>query len=279
MSLNNKPKYRKKLNVGQLSILELLYKYRFGSSKLLADSLGIKNGSTLFEKLRTLADQKYIGKRFDGSYKLKGMPAAYYLLPEGLRALQNLPHYEAIDEDLIKYSYKDKTTISTAFITHTLNIYSVALHFQKIYTDIKFFTQREMAPYDYFPKRLPDSFVSIKLADSDTLQRFFLNILPDATSWRALDQLVSEYNDFFEEGGWDEMGPTLPTMLLVTESGAHERRVQRFVARKQYSLDADEPSYYTTTIKALLGSQSSADAIWSDTEDPEDLLELAAISG
>lgn len=277
MSLKVEPKYRKELNVGQLSILKLLYKYRFGSSKLLADSLGIKNGSTLFEKLRTLADQDYIGKRFDGSYKLKGMPAAYYLLPKGLRALQKLPHYEAIDEELIKYSYKDKTTITTPFITHTIKIYAVALHLQKIYTDIKIFTKREMAPYDYFPKLLPDSFVSIKPPDSDTLQRFFLNIIPDATSWRALDQLVSEYNEFFEEGGWDEMGSTLPTMLLVTESGAYERRVQRFVARKQYSLDADEPSYYTTTIKALLGSQSPADAIWSDVLEPEELLTLSEI--
>ena len=42
---------RSALKQGQIDILETLYKYRFGSRQLLADSLGIKSGSNLFEKL------------------------------------------------------------------------------------------------------------------------------------------------------------------------------------------------------------------------------------
>ncbi len=48
---------RSVLKQGQIDILEMLYKYRFGSRQLLADSLGIKSGSNLFEKLNVLMKQ------------------------------------------------------------------------------------------------------------------------------------------------------------------------------------------------------------------------------
>ena len=78
---------RSALKQGQIDILETLYKYRFGSRQLLADSLGIKSGSNLFEKLNVLMKRGFVARRYDKSYKLRSVPAAYYLTPKGLRKL------------------------------------------------------------------------------------------------------------------------------------------------------------------------------------------------
>ena len=107
-----RPKYaRSSLNVGQIAILELLYKYRFGSRQLLADSLGIKAGSSLHTRLEVLYQHGYIGKRLEKRLKLEGMPAAYHLTPKGLRLLRSLPGHEAIDDSIIRANYKIITDI------------------------------------------------------------------------------------------------------------------------------------------------------------------------
>jgi len=72
----NKPesKHRRKLNDEQIEVLELLYKFRFGSNDLIAQYFGKKNRSFVFKRLSILLEQGLIGKRFDSSYRIKGKP-------------------------------------------------------------------------------------------------------------------------------------------------------------------------------------------------------------
>ena len=76
---------RSTLRQGQIDILRILYKYRFSSRQLLADSLHIAAGSNLYEKLNVLMRHKLVARRYNARLKLQGIPAAYYLTPKGFK--------------------------------------------------------------------------------------------------------------------------------------------------------------------------------------------------
>ena len=96
-------------------------------------------------------------------YKLSGRPAAYYLLPKGLRALKQYTNRDDITDAAIKNSYKDKDElVSEQFIDHNLDVYAISNRLQALYPAIKQFTKRELVIYNYFPKQLPDLYLSIE---------------------------------------------------------------------------------------------------------------------
>jgi len=260
---------RSVLKQGQIDILELLYKYRFGSRQLIADSLNIKAGSSLHEKLDVLIKHGYINKRLDKAQKLYGMPVAYFLTPKGLKFMQSLPNHEYITESVIKSSYRDKST-SLGFITHTLDAYRLITALKRKYPGLKAFTRREMSKYSYFPTMLPDAFLSIKVNDQP--KRFFFDLVPDLNMRRILDVRLTNYADFFDRGGWDITDSELPCLLLVADKGSAERRLQRVtrVLRNKYDIDSD---IFTSTITAITSPNSEC-AVWSDINDPDELQSL-----
>jgi len=72
----------------QLAVLKQLYRFRFGTTDLLARSLDLKDGRYIHTRLEALIAQEYIGKNYDSSYKLDGKPATYYLLPKAFAVLR-----------------------------------------------------------------------------------------------------------------------------------------------------------------------------------------------
>ena len=120
-------KHRKKLNAEQLEVLELLYKFRFGSNDLIAQYFGKKDRSFVFKRLSILLEQGLIGKRFDSSYRIQGKPAAYYLCPAGARKLQERNPDRPIN---IKAIYKDKT-VSEQFIEHCFGVLQLYLQLKE----------------------------------------------------------------------------------------------------------------------------------------------------
>ena len=254
----------------QVELLEVLYKYRFSSRQLIAETIGIKAGSSLHERLMVLIKHGYIGMRLEKRLKLIGMPAAYYLTPKGLRALRDLPDHQFITDSVIKASYKDKI-LGQSFISQAMNIHAYTNLLIRQYPGLKVFTKREMSRYSYFPPQLPDAFLSLPV-DSAPPKRFFLDVVTDSVPPYQLDKRISGYYSFFSEGGWDISGNELPTLLLVGERGATERRIRRIVQSVLRKTDSDDISVLTTTVSAL--NMSRETAIWSDVEDPDDLRSL-----
>ena len=257
-------------NKAQVELLEVLYKYRFNSRQLIAESLSVKAGSSLHERLAVLLKHGYIGMRLEKRLKLIGMPAAYYLTPKGLRALQLLPGHDSITDSVIKASYKDKT-IGQTFITHTMNIHTYTNILIRQYPGLKVFTKREMSRYSYFPAQLPDAFLSLS-SDAPQPKRFFLDLVTDSMPPYQLDRRITAYCDFSNDGGWDISGTEIPTLLLIGEQAVTERRIRRIVSSVFRKTDGEELTVLTTTMTALKKSQESA--IWSDIEDPDDIRSL-----
>lgn len=261
---------RSALNQGQIDLLELLYTYRFGSRQLLADSLSVTPDS-LYRKLEVLIKHEVIRKRHEPRLKLLAIPAAYYLTPKGLRTLATLPGHEYITESLIKSSYKD-SAVSQSFITQTLREYGQLNHLQAAYKGLRVFTRRNISRYSYFPKPLPDAFLSLK--QEPTPKRYFLDVIADSLPPKLLYQRISSYIEFFEYGGWDAVSTELPMLLLSCESATTERRVQRTLKSALYAAETDlDISAYTTTFSTLPNLQTTP-TVWSSYDDPEDLLSL-----
>ena len=270
---HNKPDGRSALNQGQIDILELLYTYRFGSRQLLADSLSVTPDS-LFRKLEVLIKHQLIKKRHEPRLKLLAVPAAYYLTPKGLRTLATLPGHDYITQSLIKTSYKDGA-VSQSFITQTLRVYGQLNNLQAAHEGLRVFTRRNMSRYSYFPKPLPDAFLSLK--QEPTPKRFFLDVIPDSLLSKQLYQRLASYIEFFESDGWDAVSTELPILLFSCESAATERRVQRTIKSALYNTETDiDISAYTTTFSTLPNLQATP-AVWSSYDDPEDLLSLAEL--
>lgn len=267
---------RSTLKSGQIDILELLYKYRFGSRQLLADSLSIKAGSSLHEKLQVLIKHGYIAMRLEKKLKLHGTPAAYYLTPKGLRTLAALPKHEYITDGVIKGSYKDGT-VTQSFITQTLRVYAQANQLTVAHPTLKVFLKRDMSRYSYFPKPLPDVFLSLPISKGVPPKRFILDVIPDGLPPKPLYQRVTSYAEFFDEGGWEPVSDELPMLLFTCETGATERRVRRTVKVALYKAETDgDITVFTSTFGAVQNLEESG-AIWTSLDDPDELLSLSEL--
>jgi hypothetical protein len=267
---------RSSLNKGQITVLELVYKYRFASRQLVAESLGVKPENGLYEKLEVLVKREYLAKRFDKRLKLQAMPAAYFITPNGLRTLQENGH-DDITDTVIKAGYKNKT-VGLDFIKHTLDVYKYTNLLKRHYPALKIFTQRDMARYDYFPEQLPDAFLSLPTDNPEQPRRFFFDLISDTMPRSALDKRIANYCEFFDEGGWDPTGSELPVILLLSEWGAAEKRIQRNVRIQLGRSDMEELPVYTSTTSAL-ENMTDERIIWTSVEDTDELEELAALTG
>lgn len=229
--MTNKPTERK-LNNEQLAILRLLFKFRFitrpSITKLFASS---HPGMDVYRKLQVLEKRGLIAKRFDSSYRLLGKPAAYYLLPDGLRKLQD--DKELVESKRrIKAIYKDKT-VSEQFIQECLDIFEVYIAMQAKDTNLKFFTKADLSheDYEYFPQPLPDAY--IRHGDG---RQYFLRVHHEYQPFFVATRAVKRYMDYFENGVWDDTGTDFPIVLFVVDNANIQRKLCGFIDKNAEDL-------------------------------------------
>lgn len=236
---------RSVIKQGQIDIMVTLYKYRFGSRSLIAEALQ-SNPVTLHKKLLVLVKHGLVNVRQEKRSKLYGIPAAYFLTPKGLRFLQSLEGYSHITDLVIRASYRDKS-VSEATVLHCFDVFAQILALKRHYPTLKAYLRRDMGRFSYFPKTLPDAFLSF--SDGDTTHRFFFDYIHDSQERKAFFQRVSTYIDFFDIGGWDITETEAPTLLFVAEKAATEHRVKRLIRGAISKAESDEDIIACTTTK------------------------------
>ena len=262
---------RSTIKQGQIEILEVLYKYRFSSRSLIANLLKV-NEKTLYKKLIVLVKHNLIGSKLDNKSRIKGLPVAYYLTPIGLRFLQSLEKHEYITDKTIKASYRDKAA-SEATITHSFAVFAQVLALKHVYPQLKAYLRRDMSRYSYFPKTLPDAFLS--LPGGNTTKRFFLDYISDSQERKAFFQRVYSYIDFFDTDGWSVTNTETPVLLFTCENASTERRITRLIKGVISKVDPDEEVIVYTTTKKALGNIDREAAIWTSIDEPGELISLA----
>lgn len=252
----NTAKYRLPLNNDQTQVLELLYKFRFGSSDIIARYFGKPSGAFVFKRMKILEEQGYVARRYDGSYRIKGKPAAYYLLPDGARKLQEDKEVEE-SKSRIKAIYKDKT-VSEQFIQECMDIFSIYIALRSRNSDIKFFTKADLSheDYEYFPRPIPDAYA--KLQDG---KHFFLQVHHAHQPFFVATRAVKRYVDYFENGVWDDTGTSFPVILFVVDSVNTRKRLHKVIGK-----NVKDIRIYTALKVDVM---SNDERIWHDVDEPE----------
>ena len=278
-------KYRRPLNREQIEVLNVLFRYRFITNEQLARYFGKQSGKAAQKRLAILEAQGYISKHYDGSYKLRGRPAEYYLLPTGARLLREKQDKKSsliITDQAIKNLYKDRNA-SVAFIAHSKSVFDIYLGLKRLYGDkLNMFTKTylNIEKYDYFIKPLPDAHIAMRIGNKDSKKRkrFFLDYFEDDVPFFVLIRRIKRYIKYYEEDEW--IGNVFPIVLFITETTRRQKQLQRRIVKEISAawMDDDDIIFTTTTVGALNKSIKEEDKIWQLATDTEEVLDLYSIS-
>lgn len=270
-----KPIARKDLNTNQKDILLILYKFRYATVDLIATYQGLRSSTYTHTRLKILREQKYIGRHFTPQDKIDRKPAIFFLLPKGIAVLKAKPE---LNQKFIPNMYKDRGG-GEAFMKRCLGVFRLNNKLRELYEDdLTFYSKTETSEYNFFPKVLPEAFLLIKETG------YLLDILPALTTYPALRGSIDRSINHFKAKKWTDDWEDYPTVLLVCETPYLERLARRVTLGAIYKAqnndeeedgtDMDSLTFLTTTTKALFGSESSQHAIWTNAEEPDELVSL-----
>jgi hypothetical protein len=265
----------------QLAVLKQLYRFRFGTTDLLARALGLKDGRYIHMRLDALVKQEYIGKNYDSTYKLEGKPATYYLLPKAFAALKQRARIDQKEISLkaLRNAYKDKEA-SERFVAKKLAVFTIYDKLRDSYSEsLGFWTKEQLnfEKYDYFPEPKPDAYLTITPEGPRPRGRhFFLSYLDDETPFFVHVRRLQKYVDYVEAEAWEEAtNSKLRGVLLVCESTSLLKRVRKKLAQ---IVDEDEvPRFCYTTLEGLKRSTVEDEEVWQRLGRPLEVFGLRDI--
>lgn len=281
MPVNTVTRKTKNPTSKQLAVLKLLYRFRFGTTDLLARALELKDGRYIHTRLEALVSQEYVGKNYDSTYKLDGKPAIYYLLPKAFKALkqQHETTGKELSDKTLRNAYKDKEA-SNEFIDRKLGVFTIydrlrAAHGQSLKLWTK--DQLNFDKYDYFPQPKPDAYLTITPEGLRPRERcFFLSYLDDDTPFFVHVRRLQKLIDYVEAGEWeDATNSKLRGVLLVCESTSLMKRVRKKLA--QLANEDETPRFCYTTLQALKNSTPEDDEVWQVIGKPLEVFEMKDI--
>lgn len=238
------PKYRRPLNAEQQQILLALYKFRFGTTELLSKYQHKKNATSNNLRLKVLTEQGYLGRNYDGRYRIQGRPATYYLRPKALKWLKGHPQ---VNQNVIKTIYNNDKRASEAFTVQSLAIFSLYLGLRD--SGFKFFTRSELSAYDYFPKPLPDAYLSRGDRQDQLINDIFVSYIPDSMPYFAIRKRFKQMSAYYDSDEWEGESDQMPAWLVVCQAEKLEKRLIKNLP-KLMDEDADLMLFITTLDEA-----------------------------
>lgn len=269
-------KYRRPLNKEQQQVLHLLYRFRFATTDLIAKHQGKQNGTAVFNRLRVLCDQEYIGRNFNKTYRLQGKPASYYILAKGINTLKHDPTY---DQTVLHAMHKDKTA-SEDFINHWLTLFEAYTGLSNIYGEhFDLFTKSELTNYDCFPEELPDTYISLKNSYKARTKHFVLLAFEESKPHFACIKRIRDIIEHSETADWTDAFSRYPTILIICESVSQQRKLQPRIASTIEKFVVEEPEFYLTNKAAITSISAEDDAIWQLVTNPIIMRSLKQMKG
>mgnify|MGYP001167111592 CR=1 FL=1 len=260
------------INKSQLELLKFIAKYRLVTVSQVQQNFGYKSRPSVNNKLKRLVTSGLVGMKYDGSKKMTGVPAVFYLTPRGLREVKK--HLEYITEAIIHAAYSDHNA-SDALVEECGELFSLAKSLQRNYPNMKVLTARQLADIGYFPRPLPELYLAHPLEND--VQRFFVFNLRDVKRYDIdLRYCIAKLIAYRESEAYAESGNEFPIIMLVCHSATIEKLAQR-VMRTALNKSYESMVVYTTSYQALAKLQGTAQPIWSSIDDPETLLTLEEI--
>lgn len=228
------PKYRRPLNQEQVDILELIYKFRFVTVAAVKDYfLETNPGMNVFRRLEVLADQGFIAKRYFDNYRLLHKPVVYFLLPDGVRKLNE--YRDKDDEADAKGIYRDGL-VSERFAMHCVAVFGLYNRLTAQYDDkLEFLTKSDQTALEDLPKQKPDAYGVLGA------NHYFIDVLDDdAHLLIDASKKVKRYLEYRKSGDWAAMDAPFPKIIFVCNSDEACERVQKrcdYLLEKSWTTD------------------------------------------
>lgn len=214
-------------------------------------------------------EQGLINRRYNGKDKLQGKFATYFITISGMKALEQYGIRLDLTDSAKKQVYRHSDT-SEDFINRCLCVFATGAHLKNIYGEqLKFFTKPELVKYDYFPRPLPDAFVSLK--SDATIHRFLLEFIQTNTPSFALNRRLREYATYQESEEWDITNSDFPILLFVCRTKNQELKLHKRVASLGVDLEV-----YSTNLDDLASASKNQDAVWTSELGQSNKISLGA---
>ena len=261
-SISKEEKKEKKLTKKQLTLLMLVYRFRFVNSKQIAQYFKQSYLSAANSQLTELYERGYLGKCHNSTYRIQGRAAEYYLTPKATPVLRK--QLTEPSERELKQSYA-RPTASSRFISYSLALFDIYLDLYRLYGDrLDFATksQLNLERFEFFPHPLPEAFITLD-AETEKERHFFLEYFDDGVSVGIHSRKIVNYMKYKENGQWDDTGKEFPTVIIVCQYPALLKRAEkrvRYLDRQAFS----EISFRLIDLESLKNLDSIKNKSWID---------------
>ncbi len=257
---------KKLITTKQLSILYLLYRFRFLNRLQIQLLLNHKTPNRINPWLKHLTVNEFIGRHYLKTYGENNKLAIYHLKTPSKRILINKPGI--INQQLIKI-YKENTRSEvfrdTSVVVGDCYLYFFA--FSKILNNtLHFYTKADQSEFTYLPRTISGVFLS--LTGQEETKYYFLEYLDTRMSKRQQKGIIEIYIKYFDQGSWQENNKeSFPGIFIVCSDEKVQRLIRRFIKEKleeSYS----EIDFYTTLQKNIT-HDATIQEIWKKVEQGE----------
>ena len=221
------PSHRKALQNNQITTLKIICKFQFITVPLLSQYLA-KDRSTCYEQLLTLVSQEYVHKRYYQSYRIRRLPARYYLADRGLACLKNQTE---LSDRLLAVQRRNQMA-RPQLVEDYLARFALCNQLRRRYPAVfEIFTKTELVVAEDFIRPRPDLYVRPSPAQAQSSVEYFVEQLPvGVPSWRLRKRLRT-HDDLAAEADYQ-----YPQLLLVCANESTVTRLQKIVATEQFDL-------------------------------------------
>lgn len=235
------------LKPNQLAIINYLYRFRFLTSIQLQKLLTYKTLHLTNYHLKILTTQNYVNKHYSRTLGLANQPAVYFLAPRSIKVLENS---EGITARGLKRIYREKIR-SPQFIAHTSFIadYFLFLRNDSLKTTqaLHFFTKSDLEVHPYIIHPLPDAYFA-RVDGKGQTKRYFVEVVEEGSPRFALRKRVEQYNDYIEEGKFEEAtNHPFPTILFICPTIGILIYLKKHLARMYEETSLDQVNVYLAT--------------------------------
>jgi Fe2+ or Zn2+ uptake regulation protein len=191
------------LTAQQQRVLQLLFKFRFVSAHLLAQSMGIRRES-VYQVLEYLVTNNLVTKIYTNEFRIDRKPAYYFLSKTGVSTVRKIMD---VKESVVHTLYKNDEA-SEDFIAHCLTLIHLYVSLSgSLPEDSSIFTKTEINRFTQFPKNRPDLY--IRTSDGREAMVVLADNTPAYITRKRLDEIITHS----EDEGWDGDYPVICFVL------------------------------------------------------------------
>jgi len=246
-----------KLTAWQQRVLKLLFKFRFLSTQLLADVMGISRRGA-YQVLESLVSNGLVDKVYETDYRYAKKPAYYYLNKHGVTSVRKLLD---VKESVVHTLYNNPKA-PEEFISHCLTVaacYVATVRLLPPETNI--LTKTEINKLTQFPKNRPDLY--IKTPDGKEAIVVVADNQPKYITQKRLDEII----DHSEDEGWPE--GDYPHICFILKDD-HIKQNFLYTTNKKLEdigFDEDEIHILATSLKSI--KEGTGKRVWFNAFSPK----------